>query len=105
MCRKKTRARLALSAAAVAGAVISGAQTWTNNSSNVFTVTNNSSIGNGTNLLTIDGTGNTTINCFIGAGSGGLTKNGAGTLTLGQFNTFTGGVTINAGTLQVTNAS
>jgi fibronectin-binding autotransporter adhesin len=37
------------------------------------------------------------------AGAGGLTKSGAGTLTLSGNNTFTGGVTINAGTLQLAN--
>jgi fibronectin-binding autotransporter adhesin len=35
------------------------------------------------------------------AGSGGLTKNGAGTLILGAPNDYTGGTTVNAGTLQV----
>ncbi|HXE30143.1 MAG TPA: autotransporter domain-containing protein, partial [Stellaceae bacterium] len=35
------------------------------------------------------------------AGSGGLTKNGAGTLNLGAPNSYTGGTTVNAGTLVV----
>ncbi|HEV2972555.1 MAG TPA: autotransporter-associated beta strand repeat-containing protein [Pirellulales bacterium] len=38
-----------------------------------------------------------------GGGSLGLTKSGSGTLTLGGNNTFTGGVTINAGNLQIGN--
>ena len=35
------------------------------------------------------------------SGSGGLTKNGAGLLMLGAANSYTGGTTLNAGTLQV----
>ncbi len=39
------------------------------------------------------------------AGSGALTKIGTGTLTLSGTNTYTGGTTINAGTVVVTNNS
>jgi autotransporter-associated beta strand protein len=48
------------------------------------------------------GAGTDTINCPL-AGSVGMTKNGAGTLILSGMNTYTGGTTINAGTLQVGN--
>ena len=59
----------------------------------------------GSHTLTIAGSGNTTINGVIaGAGTIGLVKNDNGTLTLGASNTFTGGVTINAGALVVNNA-
>jgi fibronectin-binding autotransporter adhesin len=37
--------------------------------------------------------------------SGGLTKNGSGVLTLTGVNTFSGGVTVNAGTLQISSDS
>lgn len=52
----------------------------------------------GINTLTVGGAGNTTFAGSIG-GTGGIVKQGTGTLTLGGANTFTGDVTINAGTL------
>lgn len=48
------------------------------------------------------------VNASIGStlqGTNGLTKAGAGTLTLSVANTYTGGTTISAGTLAITNAS
>lgn len=41
----------------------------------------------------------------VDGGAGALTKDGAGTLILSGANTFSGGVTVNAGTLQAGNAS
>ena len=58
-------------------------------------LTNNS----GQDLL-VDGTGATTIAVPI-AGAPGLTKSGAGTLTLSSGNTFTNGITLNAGTVSI----
>jgi fibronectin-binding autotransporter adhesin len=48
-----------------------------------------------------------TVNTNISDGGTGysLTKDGAGTLTLGASNSFSGGVTLNAGTLNANNAS
>jgi fibronectin-binding autotransporter adhesin len=77
---------------------LAGAQSWTNNSANVFTETN--AITNAGFLLTIAGTGNTTINGVLG-GTGGLTKIDSGTLTFGGVNTFTGPLIVAAGTLSV----
>ena len=78
-------------------------QSWTNSSKSLFTVGGN--ITSGANLLTIDGAGDTTIGGILGAGSGtgGLLMSGIGTLTLGNSNVFSGGVTINSGTLQLAN--
>ena len=49
---------------------------------------------------TIDAIGNTTINSSI-AGTAGLTKTGNGGLYLGGSNTFSGGITLNAGSFRV----
>ncbi|MBU6310057.1 MAG: autotransporter-associated beta strand repeat-containing protein, partial [Planctomycetes bacterium] len=60
----------------------------------------------GLNTITTgtDGTVTTTINSAI-AGSAGLQKLGQGTLVLGGANTFTGGLTLSAGTLQISSDS
>src|SRR5688572_12115931 len=67
---------------------LGAAQTWTNDSASLLTVTNG--VTNGANLLTVGGTGNTTVAGIIGAGAGGITKNGNGILTLSGANTYTG---------------
>ncbi len=78
---------------------LSAGQTWNAQSGNLLitgaTVTNN------TYTLTVDGAHDTTISAAIGNGSGGITKVGSGLLTLSGTNTFTGGVSINAGTVSV----
>ncbi len=82
---------------------LGAAQSWTNNSTNLFTM---GAVTNGANLLTIGGSGNTSASGVIGNGAGGLTKEGAGILTLNAANTFTGTTTVNAGELRwgITNA-
>ena len=74
------------------------AQAWTNNSTNLFTVSGGILLNN---ALTVNGTGNTLISGnFQGPGSGAtITKDGTGTLTLtGNINTG-GTQTVNGGTL------
>jgi autotransporter-associated beta strand protein len=73
-------------------------QTWTHNGSGLFTV--GGSIDTGGFVLTVDGSGASTVSGVI-SGTGGLVKTGAGTLTLGGANTFTGTTTITGGTLVV----
>ncbi len=61
----------------------------------------------GTGLgLTIDGSGNTTIASSLATGTAGtLTKDGTGTLTLSNANTYTGATNINAGVVEIQNAT
>src|SRR4051794_34168990 len=79
---------------------LSGAQTWRNNSANLLTIGD----VNVAKALTIDGTGNTSITGVV-SGSSGVTKNGTGTLFLSGANNFTGGLTLNAGAVNIQNAS
>jgi autotransporter-associated beta strand protein len=76
------------------------AQSFVNNSSGTLTL--GGTVNNGGFLLTIDGSGNTTMNGAISGGEG-LTKRGSGTLILGAANTLAGAVNVNSGTLQINN--
>jgi autotransporter-associated beta strand protein len=69
---------------------LGGSQSWTNNGANTFTVSG--AIVDGTNTLTLDGTGNglTTM-------TNGLSISGAAGLVIGKSGTL--GVTINGGTI------
>ena len=77
--------------------ILGAGQTWTNNSSNLFSVKGN--VSNGASLLTVTGSGNTTLSGVLGNGSGGLTKSGTGTLTLVKNNTYTGDTRLLGGAL------
>ena len=79
------------------GIILGAAQTWTNNASTTLTISG--AVTNGSNLLTIGGSGSTTVSGIIGNGAGGLTKSGTGTLILSGANSYTGTTTINAGTM------
>ncbi len=55
--------------------------------------------------LVVGGHNASTVFAGVYAGGGSLTKNGNGALTLAGINTFSGGTTVNAGTLQITNVA
>ena len=83
---------------------VDASQTWTNNSGNLFTVSG-TTLGLGeNNTLTVNGTGNTLISAVTdGAGGSGsaIIKDGSGTLTITGINAYSGGTTVNGGTLLV----
>jgi fibronectin-binding autotransporter adhesin len=99
------------------GVVPAANQTWTNASNSALTVSSNvsgnASLGNTTTLaLSSTGSGSTLLSGVIADGSGGgnlalnVNSSGSGVTQLGNAgNTFTGGVTITAGTLQPTVSS
>ena len=65
-------------------------------------VTNNYAL---TGSGTMDVGANVLTNSGVISGAGGLTKAGAGTMVLGAANTYTGGTTINEGTVAISNGS
>jgi hypothetical protein len=79
---------------------LSGSQTWANNASTLLTINNGiSSSSTGTKILTVQGTGDTTVNGAITAGSGGmnLNKSGTGTLSLSGGGALAAGSISNGG--------
>ena len=78
---------------------VGNAETWTNNSGNLFTIGSGGVNTNG-KTLTINGTGNTSVTGII-SGNGDITKTGSGTLTLSGVNTYSGITTIGGGILSV----
>jgi autotransporter-associated beta strand protein len=84
-------------AATISASVILGnSQTWTNNSSNLLTVSGTNITGSGDNL-TVAGSGNTTISAAIQTGNGGVTYSGTGKLVLSGTNTYTGATMVSSG--------
>ena len=81
---------------------LTSSQTWTISSA-CTTLTVGGSVNNGGNLLTIASSGFTTIPASSPAG--GLSKTSAGTLTLTNNNSFSGGTTVNQGTVVLNSAN
>ena len=80
------------------GIKLLNAQTWTNNSGNVLTISG--AVDTNKKDLTVNGSGNTTISGVI-SNHAALTFTGTGTLTLSGVNTFDGLLTIQSGSLSI----
>jgi autotransporter-associated beta strand protein len=65
---------------------------------------NTLTVGNTSTGITVNSGATGTINSTLTGGGAGITKNGVGALVLGGNNTYTGGLTINDGTVRVANA-
>ena len=86
-----------------AGAITLGAASRINSDADLLTLTGGLT---GTNDVTFGGSGDIAVNTgAIATSTGGLTKDGSGTLTLSAANTYSGGTTLNTGTLNINNAS
>ena len=98
-------------AANVALDTVTPTATFTNNGTGIMSVTGTVTANTGIGSLTLGGTntGANTISGIISDGGGGANSlgviMGGGTWILSGSNTYTGGTQINAGTLQISNAS
>jgi autotransporter-associated beta strand protein len=86
------------------GLTISSSQTW-NAAAGALTFTNARTVALGANTLTLEGSYDITISDAISGTGGSLTKTGSGTLTLSGANSYTGATTVNAGVLNIQNAT
>lgn len=80
----------------VSGTIALGSASRIQSSAGTLTLNGNLS---GAHNLTFGGAGDILVNSVIGTGSGTVTKEGSGTVTLVGNNTFTGALTVSAGTL------
>src|SRR4029077_20040873 len=87
------------------GLLTLAAATTLSSDSGTLNLTNAGTITGPTFGLTLTGGGDGSISSIIGTTSGTLTKSGTGTWTLFGANTYTGATTINAGVLNVQNAT
>ena len=74
-----------------------------NNSTSTLNVNGNVALGS--NTLTLDGSGTNTSIAGVVSGSGAVVKNDAGTVNLSGANTYSGGTTLNLGTVNANHNS
>jgi autotransporter-associated beta strand protein len=82
------------------GPITMAAQSRINSDSGTLTLNAATAISGAFNLV-VGGAGNTTISGGMAQGVGGVSKDGSGTLILSGLNTFTGGSSVNGGTLKL----
>ena len=87
------------------GLVTLGSASTISSDSGTLNLTNSGTITGATFGLALTGAGNGSVSSVIGTTTGTLTKNGAGAWTLTGANTYTGGTTVNAGSLFINNTS
>jgi autotransporter-associated beta strand protein len=83
------------------GLIALGSNSTIGSDAGTLTLSNTGAITGSGNNLTLTGSGNGTLASIIGTGAAAVTKSGSGTWTLTGANTYTGGTTVNAGTLVV----
>jgi autotransporter-associated beta strand protein len=90
-----------------AGTITINSTTRINSDSGTLTldVASGNAITGSNDNLEFGGTGYVTVNDVIATGTGTLTKDGTGLLTLNAVNTYTGATTVNAGVLNIRNAT
>jgi fibronectin-binding autotransporter adhesin len=81
------------------GAITLGSASRINSDNGILQI--DGAIGGAGQNLTVGGAGHVIINTGLNTGSGTLTKDGDGILALNGVDTFTGNVTVNQGTLQL----
>ena len=96
-------AGLAAGTITVSGTVSANSLTFGSQSGAIVLSGGTISLGGTTPTITVNNAADTISSAITG--SAGLTKNGTGTLTLSNTNTYSGGTTINAGTINATNSS
>jgi autotransporter-associated beta strand protein len=87
------------------GLVTLGSASTISSDGGTLNLTNTGTITGATFGVTLTGAGNGSVSSVIGTTTGTLTKNGAGAWTLTGANTYTGGTTVNAGSLFINNTS